>query len=661
MTPEQWQKVEEVFHGALDHAPQDRAAFLAEVCSEDGSLKDEATALVDAYEQAGEFIEQPAIAQDARVLLGEGDDNIGREVGPYKILERLGGGGMGEVYLAHDERLNRRVALKILPSYFASDGARLHRFQREAQAASALNHPNILTIHEVGDGDGIYYFATEFIDGSTIRELINRGDLSFDEILEIAEQIAGALASAHQAGIVHRDIKPENIMRRQDGLVKILDFGIAKLIEVPAQSGNDDGAAGQTETGLVMGTVDYMSPEQARALPVDQRTDIWSFGVVLYEMVTGRKPFTGATRMDKLAAILRAAPAPISEFTTIHERNHALLQPLLSKALCKDPAGRFQSAEDLLKDLREIRSRQSNEVATHKTAGEKDFSPSLAQRHFWLATMLLLAAIVTAGVIYQRTRWRADSAQAPASVALGKTYAQMNEAEQLLFIAEQEQRISTMMGDRPVKLDDSALRAIKGFVDHYRSRTGRSAELGEGSVEAMYARARPYAPLIAGAFAERKVPVIIGLYLPVIESAYRDCHESRLGGKGLFQFLPTTADHYGVPRSAMCDIDKMAPAAAHYVADHMAELGEDSQSMTLVLLSYNRGANWVRDALRELRASENYQRNFWTLHANRERLDSSFQNESAGYVPAFFAAAIIGENPEAFGLPGPALSVIARQ
>ena len=195
-----------------------------------------------------------------------------------------------------DARLNRLVALKILPAYFASDDARLRRFQREARAASALNHPNILTIHEVSEGGGIYYIATEFIDGYTIRELITNQELSLKDVLEIAEQIASALAAAHAAGIVHRDIKPENIMRRTDGLVKILDFGIAKLMEqelAEYSAETQPGLKAQTEAGLVMGTVNYMSPEQARGLPVDERTDIWSLGVVLYEMLAHRLPFQG--------------------------------------------------------------------------------------------------------------------------------------------------------------------------------------------------------------------------------------------------------------------------------------------------------------------------------------------------------------------------------
>ncbi len=196
MTPERWQEIEAVLQGALDRPPAERDSFLDDVCAGDEGLKEEANSLINAYDEAGDFIEQPAIAQDARVLIGrEQDQRIGREIGPYRIIERLGAGGMGEVYLAQDARLNRMVALKILPAYFASDDARLRRFQSEARAASALNHPNILTIHEVGESEDFRFIATEFIDGQTIRELIAKGDLSVEEILDVAERRFWTLVS----------------------------------------------------------------------------------------------------------------------------------------------------------------------------------------------------------------------------------------------------------------------------------------------------------------------------------------------------------------------------------------------------------------------------------------------------------------------------------
>ena len=677
MTPEQWQKVEAVLQEALERLPQDRASFLDGACDGDGKLLHEATSLVNAHDEAGDFIEQPAIAQDARILVGDTTEKIGQEIGSYRVVKRLGAGGIGEVYLAQDARLDRLVALKILPAYFASDDGRLRRFQREARAASALNHPNILTIHEVGEAEGIWYIATEFIDGLTIRQLLAKQALSLDEILHIAEQVCSALAAAHLAGIVHRDIKPENIMRRADGLVKILDFGVAKLLEPEPPDFPDAAEAGgrtHTEAGLLLGTVNYMSPEQARGLPVDQRTDIWSLGVVIYEMLAQRLPFSGATRMDTIVAILDRHPSSLSKVAGERYNVSAHLDQTINSCLRKDMSARLGSANELLAELKCVREELNNESiltgaaikATRETQGSSERPPrSLPRRYSWplLGLVLALFAVLVGSILYRRSDATLPvsaltSESAPATS--GKLYTQMSEAEQLDFVDQQEQRISTMMGDRPVKLNGEAVRVIKSYVDQYVSRDQPSAELGSDSIDEVYARARPYVPLIARSFAARKVPVIIGIYLPVIESAYRNCYENTIGAKGLFQFMPQTADRYGVPRQDMCDVEKMTPAAAHYIADSMAELGEDSQSMTLVLLSYNSGAESVRYNLRQLRGTKNYERNFWTLFMHRSELEDGFRNEGAHYVPSFFAAAIIGENPQNFGLPLPPLSRLAQ-
>ncbi|MGH9902460.1 MAG: transglycosylase SLT domain-containing protein, partial [Pyrinomonadaceae bacterium] len=273
----------------------------------------------------------------------------------------------------------------------------------------------------------------------------------------------------------------------------------------------------------------------------------------------------------------------------------------------------------------------------------------------------LLVAAVTGTILHRRsvTRGGADGTGAAAANAMNaKPYARMSEAEQLAFVREQEQRVSALMGDRPAKLNEDALRSIKMYVDRYVALTGSTSDKPRREdLRVIYARAVPHAPLIARSFAARKVPVVVGIYLPMIESAYRPCFESARGARGIFQFMPQTARQYGVARGEMCDVGKMAPAAAHYIADLMAELGEDAESMTLVLLSYNRGPEWVRDTLRELRDAPGYERNFWTLFAHRDRLDDVFRNENAGYVPMFFAAAIIGENPQVFGLQTPPLSV----
>jgi serine/threonine protein kinase len=684
MTPERWQEIEAVLQRALDRPPVERASFLDDVCAGDEELKEEANSLITAYDEAGDFIEQPAIAQDARVLVGDDTDiNIGRQIGPYSIIEQLGAGGMGEVYLAQDARLGRLVALKILPTYFASDDARLRRFQSEARAASALNHPNILTIHEVGESEDFRFIATEFIDGQTIRELIANGDLSFAEILDVAEQVAFALSAAHAAGIIHRDVKPENIMRRADGLVKILDFGIAKLMEpqTPGQSTwSQNSLSGLTEAGVVMGTVDYMSPEQARALVVDERTDVWSLGVLLYEMLTRRKPFAGATRIDTMVGILEREPRPLTESAAYSPAELAPLQHIVDKALHKDREDRYPTTKEMLADLRGVRDQVGQDLSTAGYAASQathdnpeTFAAAPLRRIVRVMLGIALLIAVLAGPVVYR-RWangpqgnNSDSAASlankPGSPARqprwgGVPYSEMTEPERLGFVDLQANRISTMMGDRPVKLNEDALRAIKRHVDHYLVQFS-SGKPKTPSLNDLFSRAKPYVPLISRSFTAKKVPVIIGIYLPMIESAYHNCYESSIGAKGLYQFLPQTAKLYGFSREEMCDESKMTPAAAQYIADHMAELGDDAESMTLVLLSYNTGAGFVRASLRELRETDHYKRNFWTLLANRDKLNWTFQDESAGYVPRFFAAAIIGENPRTFGLTMPPLSSLA--
>jgi serine/threonine protein kinase/Tol biopolymer transport system component len=279
----------------------------------------------------------------------------GTRVGRYEIRSPLGKGGMGEVYLAQDTTLRRPVALKLLPSRFTGDTDRLQRFEQEACAASALNHPNIITIHEIGHEAAVHFMATEFVEGETLRQRLDRAPLRLSEALEIGVQAAAALTAAHAAGIIHRDIKPENIMVRPDGYIKILDFGLAKLTERRMETIDTQAptmARVMTNPGTVMGTAHYMSPEQARGLEVDARTDIWSLGVVLYEMVAGHVPFEGATGSDIIVAILDREPPPL---TAPAADVPAELQRIVRKALSKDREERYQTVKDLLIDLKSLR------------------------------------------------------------------------------------------------------------------------------------------------------------------------------------------------------------------------------------------------------------------------------------------------------------------
>src|SRR5215813_9202602 len=285
----------------------------------------------------------------------------------YRIVSKIGAGGMGEVYLAQDTKLDRRVAIKFLNEEFSKDSDKLKRFIQEAKAASALNHPNILTVYEIGEVDGKNYIATELIDGHTLREHLSHKDsLPLNTILKIGIQVAEALSAAHQAGIIHRDIKPENVMIRPDGYAKVLDFGLAKLTEKRSGDsatrghGEEDrtliaesprlpvSASVNTNPGVIMGTASYMSPEQARGNPTDARTDIWSLGVVLYEMLAKKVPFTGETVSHTLVSILEKEPVLL-------ENVPAELQRIIRKTLTKDVEMRYQSARDLLIDLKNLR------------------------------------------------------------------------------------------------------------------------------------------------------------------------------------------------------------------------------------------------------------------------------------------------------------------
>lgn len=282
---------------------------------------------------------------------------IGQTISHYRIVNRIGAGGMGEVYLAEDTRLGRKLAIKFLPEQFTQDADRVRRFEQEARAASALNHPNIITIYEIGHHAQGHFIATEFIEGQTLRQRLQRGGLSLNEALDIAVQTVSALQAAHQAGIIHRDIKPENIMLRPDGYVKLLDFGLAKLTQAEAETGELDAPTRslfETQPGLVMGTIAYMSPEQARGQHMDGRTDIFSFGVVLYEMLTGQRPFLGATTSDIIAALLTQEPARLSQRLL----NVPLeLEQILTRMLAKDLNRRYPTAQELLSDLKRVKAR----------------------------------------------------------------------------------------------------------------------------------------------------------------------------------------------------------------------------------------------------------------------------------------------------------------
>jgi len=351
-------QLEELFHEAVGLEPHERADFMVRVRASHPELATKVESLIAAHERPDNLVDTPAF-EAAAEMIAETQPAlvVGQVVGHYQILAPLGKGGMGEVYLAKDTTLDRKVALKLLLAEFTGHKDRLRRFILEAKTASSLNHPNIITIHEIGQVEQAHFIATEFIDGETLRQHLAKARMKLPEILEVAIQTAGALQAAHAAGIVHRDIKPENIMLRPDGYVKVLDFGLAKLTEQSHQSTSADSQVdtmvkADTKPGTVMGTVNYMSPEQARGQSLDQRTDIFSLGVVLYEMVAGRMPFAAATSLDTLVAILEKEPVSLDQFAP---EVPAECQRIISKALRKDPEERYQTVKDLLIDLKTLK------------------------------------------------------------------------------------------------------------------------------------------------------------------------------------------------------------------------------------------------------------------------------------------------------------------
>src|SRR6266496_3864575 len=356
MEPELWQRITDLFDEAMTRGPKERIAFLEEACEGDRDLRKQVERLVKSHEKSGDFLESSAFAVAPELLTDDcAGASVGELIGHYRIESLIGIGGMGEVYLARDERLGRKVALKLLPERLTADATQLSRFKAEARADSALNHPNILTVYEISVEGNRHFIATEFIEGMTLRASLARGRMNLHDALEIAVQVASALAAAHETGVVHRDIKPENIMLRPDGYAKVLDFGIAKLTEQqPRSDSHDVGTTTvvQTAPGLVLGTARYMSPEQTRGQTLDARSDIWSLGVVIYEIVGGISPFPGETPSDCIASILKTEPPPLS---TVLSDVPVKLQSIVQKALRKDRDERYQTIKEMLSDFRSLK------------------------------------------------------------------------------------------------------------------------------------------------------------------------------------------------------------------------------------------------------------------------------------------------------------------
>jgi len=379
LNPERWQQISRIFKSAISLDLEARNAYVAGQCGSDESLRAEVEKLIASHAQASDedFIGGIAAEAAAPLLVDEKEVGPpprtlrnGQQFGSYVILDALGAGGMGEVYLARDTRLDRTVALKILPPDISTDKRRMQRFRQEAKVASSLNQPNILTVYEFGEVGELTFIATEFVDGETLRgHLRGKKKLKLGEILDINIQVLAALDAAHEANIVHRDIKPENVMiRRRDHVVKVLDFGLAKVTERRSSTvrGEESEAATEFKTapGIIMGTINYMSPEQAQAGAIDQRTDIWSTGVMLYEMVSGKMPFSGVTSSHTIVQILEKDPSPL----TGDNKVPAELERIVLKAMAKDPDERYQTAKDMLIDLRSLKKQLEVQAEIDRTS-----------------------------------------------------------------------------------------------------------------------------------------------------------------------------------------------------------------------------------------------------------------------------------------------------
>jgi serine/threonine protein kinase len=385
MTPERWQEVKGVLQSVLELAPRERPAFLDRACHGDESLRYEVESLLAAGDEGcSGFLKSPPT-----VRLGEGT-----RVGEYEIQSLLGAGGMGEVYRARDLRLRRDVAIKVLPSFVSSNPDRLRRFEQEATAAAALNHPNILAVYQMGTHDGAPYLVSELLEGETLRELIKRGPLAVRKAIDHTMQIAHGLAAAHEKNIVHRDLKPENLFVTKDGRLKILDFGLAKLMQ--PQPGSEHSAAtleGETEPGVVMGTVGYMAPEQVRGQAADHRADIFAFGAIFYEMLSGKRAFQKSTSPETMTAILNEYPPEIS---TVVPNIPPALQRVVHRCFEKNPQQRFQSASDLAFALEAL---SDSGVSTSGTEVTQQRSNSR-----WIAAIIVGATVflLGAGLVFYR-------------------------------------------------------------------------------------------------------------------------------------------------------------------------------------------------------------------------------------------------------------------
>jgi eukaryotic-like serine/threonine-protein kinase len=386
MNPDRWNKINEVFSTWLDLNDEKRSQFLIEACGSDDQLRKEVDLLIEAYFRSETFIETP-IQDDAVRAIAESMPTrnlIGSSISHYRIVQPIGAGGMGEVYLAEDTRLDRKVALKILPAEMAIDRDRMKRFIREAKAASAIDHPGIVHVYEINESDGIHFIAMQYIEGQTLKSVLNGKPLSIQEFLNYALPLTDAISEAHNRGITHRDLKPANVMISNKGQIKLLDFGIARI----EKRSDDTESMSNTKSGALLGTVGYMSPEQALGKTIDHRSDIFSIGILFYEMITGKQPFSADTTSQTIDRIIHSQPDAI---ITLNQAVPLELERIIRKCLEKDPNNRFQSSGELLIDLKNLNHDLNSGITTSRPV----------RKQFPIMKILILLAlilIIVAGV-----------------------------------------------------------------------------------------------------------------------------------------------------------------------------------------------------------------------------------------------------------------------
>jgi eukaryotic-like serine/threonine-protein kinase len=455
MEKERWSRLETLYHEALELEESRRAAYLQRACGEDAALRRELESLLAQEKRAEHFMESPAVEvlgecmahEEGGIESANENVQIGARVSHYRVVEKLGGGGMGVVYKAEDARLHRFVALKFLPGNLARDPQWLVRFQREAQAASALNHPNICTIYDIGEHEGSAFIAMEFLAGETLKHLIGNSPLETTQVLDLAIQIADALEAAHGGGIVHRDVKPANIFVSPRGHAKLLDFGVAKLARETEGASRKAGVTNRaifsehlTQTGVAVGTAAYMSPEQVRGEELDHRTDLFSFGILLYEMASGTRPFKGNTSGAISAAILHETPrSPLQVNPALPPK----LALIISKALEKKPEQRYQNAAEISADLKRLkREAESTAIVDGAAVPGRAFHAQNLQVWKLATSILLAAALVAGGFLYHSYRSR----QIPSSHRL----APLSERDTIV-VADFDNRTSDTVFDDTLK------------------------------------------------------------------------------------------------------------------------------------------------------------------------------------------------------------------